>query len=214
MRESIKQLVGIFAESLPVSEPIYEFGSLQVPNQEGFADIRPFFPGKKYVGCDMREGPGVDLVLNLHDIDLPAETAGTVLALDTLEHVEFARKAVDELHRILKPNGILVISSVMKFPVHGFPHDYWRFTTEGFKSLMRPFDSAFVDFAGDKQFPHTVIGLGFKGAIPDDRMVDFITKLGDWKKRWRKPPGKLRKRLVKLITRPSQVNLFKKMWRS
>jgi len=71
MRGSIKEFVWIVAETLPVLEPIYEFGSLQVPGQEGFADLRPIFEGKRYIGCDMREGPGVDLVLNLHAIDLP-----------------------------------------------------------------------------------------------------------------------------------------------
>jgi len=214
MRESIKEFVRIVAETLPVSEPIYEFGSLQVPGQEGFADLRPIFEGKRYIGCDMREGPGVDLVLNLHAIDLPAESAGTVLILDTLEHVEFARKAVEEAHRILKPNGIVVISSVMKFPIHDYPYDYWRFTPEGFRSFLKPFDSCFVDFAGDRQFPHTVVGVGFKGSLSREQTRGFTTKLGDWKKRRRRVPGKLRTCLVKLITHPTEVSLFKRIrWR-
>lgn len=62
----------------------------------------------------------MDRVLNLHDIDLPSETAGTVLILETLEHVEFVRKAVEEAHRILNPNGILVITSAMKLQIHGY----------------------------------------------------------------------------------------------
>jgi len=88
MRELIKEFVRICAEILPVSEPIYEFGSFQVPGQKGFADLRPIFPGKKYVGADLR-GVGVDVVLNLHEIDLPSESVGTVLILDTLERVEY-----------------------------------------------------------------------------------------------------------------------------
>jgi hypothetical protein len=47
MRESIKQFVEIVADMLPILEPIYEFGALQVPGQEGFADLRPIFAGKK-----------------------------------------------------------------------------------------------------------------------------------------------------------------------
>lgn len=50
MRESIKQFVKVVADTLPILEPIYEFGSLQVPGQESFADLRPFFPSKEYVG--------------------------------------------------------------------------------------------------------------------------------------------------------------------
>jgi len=213
MRESIKEFVGILAESFSVAEPVYEFGSLQVPGQEGFADLRPIFVGKQYVGCDMREGPGVDRILDLHDIELPTETVGTALALDTLEHVEFVRKAVEELHRILKPEGVLLISSVMRFPIHDFPYDYWRFTPEGFKSLLDPFDSAYVDFAGDRLFPHTVVGVGFKGAKDAACMNEFVVRLEAWKNRWHRPQIKLLKAFVKLVTRPREVSLYRRIRR-
>lgn len=170
MRELIKQFVKICAETLPISEPIYEFGSLQVPGQEGFADLRPLFPGKKYVGCDMREGPGVDKILNLHSIDIPSNSVGTVLILDTLEHVEFPHKALEEAYRILQPNGIVITSSVMNFPIHDYPYDYWRFTPQAFKSLLKPFSRVFVGFAGEEKFPHTVVGVGFKDStVPLER---------------------------------------------
>lgn len=188
MRESIKQFVKICAETLPISEPIYEFGSLQVPGQEGFADLRPFFPGKKYVGADMQEGPGVDITLNLHHIDLPAETVGTVLILETLEHVEFPRRAIKEAYRILKPDGILIMSSTMTLPIHNYPNDYWRFTPEAFRSLLNPFTSSFVDFVGDSNFPHTVLGIGFKSP-PSGAMSEFMRKFEPWKAYWSKTSG-------------------------
>jgi len=181
MRELIKQFVKICAETLPISEPIYEFGSLQVAGQEEFADIRPFFPGKKYIGADIRKGPGVDVILNLHKINLPSESTGTVLILDTLEHVEFVRDAIKEVHRILRPTGILIISSVMNFPIHDYPSDYWRFTPEGLKSLLKPFDMSFVDFAGENNFPHTVIGIGVKGSISKYYIDKFVRKIEHWK---------------------------------
>lgn len=173
MRKLIKQFVQICGECLPIPEPIYEFGSLQVPGQEGFADLRPFFPNAEYVGCDMRMGPGVDKILNLHDIDLKDGSVGTVLILDTLEHVEFPRKAMDEIYRILKPNGLVIVSSVMKFPIHDYPYDYWRFTPEGFRSLLRCFPNSFVDFVGDEQFPHTIIGIGSKWDISHKEISSF-----------------------------------------
>jgi SAM-dependent methyltransferase len=211
MRESIKQFVGIVAGTLPVAEPIYEFGSLQVPGQEGFADLRPLFAGKEYVGFDMQEGPGVDRIMNLHHIDLPSETAGTVLMLDTLEHVEFVRKATEEVHRILKPDGILVISSIMNFPIHDYPYDYWRFTPEAFKSLLKNFDSCIVDYAGDEKFPHTIIGVGFKGKSPKDQIDDFAMKLRDWKKQWYEPAGRSWETLVKWITPPILIDIYRKI---
>jgi len=213
MRESIKQFVKICAETLPVSEPIYEFGSLQVPGQEGFADLRPLFPGKKYVGTDMQEGPGVDTVLNLHKINLPSESVGTALILDTLEHVEFMREAIEEAYRILKPNGILIISSVMNFPIHDYPYDYWRFTPEAFKSLLKPFSSSFVDFAGASYFPHTVIGVGVKGTLPKDARDAFMTRIRRWKARQRFGLTGLALLLTPTILMPMLFNIYRKIRR-
>ena len=163
MRPQVRAFVDVVSSTLPVDEPVYEFGSYQVPGQEELANLRPLFPGKSYVGCDMRPGPGVDKVLDLHNIARPNLTAGTVLCLDTLEHVEYCHRAMEEVYRILKPGGMCVISSVMAFPIHEFPYDYWRFTPSGFESLLKAFESRWVGYIGDARFPHTVLGIGVKG---------------------------------------------------
>lgn len=166
MRLTIKKFVQIVVDTFPITEPIYEFGSLRVEGQEELADIRPLFPNKHFVGCDMRKGSGVDKILNLHHIDVPSNTVGTVFCLDTLEHVEYPHKALEEIYRITKPNGMAVISSVMNYPIHNHPFDYWRFTPEAFRSLLKPFSGSFVGYATDEVFPHTVVGIGFKGEKP------------------------------------------------
>ncbi|MFQ5924114.1 MAG: methyltransferase domain-containing protein [Anaerolineales bacterium] len=211
MRESIKSFIEICAETLPISGPVYEFGSLQVAGQEGFADLRPLFPGKKYVGADARAGPGVDIILDLHHLGIPSEPAGTALVLDTLEHVEFPRKAIEEIHRILKADGILVISSVMNFPIHEHPYDYWRFTPEGFRSLLGPFASCFVDFAGEAKFPHTVVGIGFKGSISQIAMERFKRKCEQWKEHWAHLPSLRWKRFARLTVSPIRFEIYRKI---
>ena len=178
MKPNVKEFAKIISASLPIMDPVYEFGSLQVPEQVGFSNLRPLFPANQYIGCDMRQGPGVDKVLNLHDIDLPPESVGTILCFDTLEHVEFPRKALEEIYRVIKPNGIAIITSLMNFPIHEYPHDYWRFTPEAFKSILKPFQNSFVGFQGDPNFPHTVVGIGFKGDIPN--LSEFEKKYTEW----------------------------------
>lgn len=213
MREEIKQFIKICSETLPVDEPIYEFGALQVPTQVGFADLRPLFPDKKFVGADMREGDGVDVILNLHDIDLPPESVGTVLVMDTLEHVEYVRKAMEEVHKILKKNGILIMSSVMNFPIHDHPYDYWRFTPEAFKSLLKPFDESFVGYMGKEDFPHTIIGVGFKGKVSETDIRIFKEKFSEWKQRYGKCilRRKSFKEWVKPIIPPAALDIFRKI---
>src|SRR5688500_458156 len=104
MRQLVRDFVSLCAETIEIHEPIYEFGSLNVPGQEGFADRRECCGAKHYVGADMRDGPGVDIILDLHDINLPDATAGTVLSVETLEHVKYPQRAVAEMLRVLKPN--------------------------------------------------------------------------------------------------------------
>ncbi|MCR8642780.1 class I SAM-dependent methyltransferase [Paenibacillus sp. N1-5-1-14] len=181
MRQSIKDFVQICAETLPWKSPVYEFGAYQCAGQEGFANLRPLFSNVPYVGCDMRPGPGVDMIQNLHAIDLPTYAAGTVISLDTMEHVEYPHLALRECHRILQGGGVCIISSVMNFPIHDYPSDYWRFTPEGFRSLLSPFETILVDSAGQELHPHTVIGVGIKGSVHPSIMAVLQHKLQYWK---------------------------------
>lgn len=214
MRESVRRFVEVCADTLPAIEPIFEFGSLQVPGQEGFSNLRPFFPGKVYVGTDRREGLGVDVVMDLFQIPLPRESVGTVVVVETLEHAEFPRKALEEIYRILKPNGIVIQSSVMNFPIHNYPHDYWRFTPEAFKSLLREFSWAYVESAGRGDFPHTVVAVGCKGSLPQEDVRKFERRLGEWKSSWSNPlnlSGSNWKGFVQLLTPPLFLDIYKKL---
>jgi SAM-dependent methyltransferase len=207
MRQSIKDFVSIVKATLPIRGPIYEFGALQVPGQECFGDLRPYFPQQEYVGVDMRDGPGVDKLLNLHDIDLPSESVGTILCFDTLEHVEYPHRALEQIYRILKPDGIAVVSSVMDFPIHDYPYDYWRFTPEAFKSIMKPFADSFVGFAGRENFPHTVIGIGFKGTVP--QLSEFNRRYEEWQEK-----DTSLQRIVKLLTPPIFIPVLSGIYRA
>lgn len=185
MRKPIKEFVQACSETLSFKEPIYEFGALQVPGQEEFADLRRFFSGKKYIGSDIRSGPGVDITLNLHKLILDSNSIGSILCLETLEHVEKPWLAMKEMYRVLKQDGILVISSQMNFPIHDFPGDYWRYTPEAFKSLLSQFTNSWVSYAGEDNFPHAVVGIGFKGKTPPLRT--FKRQMNLWQKKWYKP---------------------------
>lgn len=167
MRKPIWNYVRLAIETLPVTDPVYEFGAYQVEEAPESADLRPLLAGRQYVGCDMRSGPGVDRVLDLHAIDLPDASVGTVFLMDTLEHVEYPHRAMAEIHRVLKPDGLVVMSSVLDFFIHATPNDFWRFTPDGFRSLLKPFAFSHVGYYGRDIFPHTLVGIGFKGRVPD-----------------------------------------------
>jgi SAM-dependent methyltransferase len=142
-------------------DPIVEFGSLQVDaSQDG--DLRPLFGGREFVGTDMRAGPGVDQIEDLRALSFADGEVGTAICLDTLEHCEDPVTACRELYRVTRVGGICVISSVMLFGIHSHPNDYFRFTPEGFRSMLGPFDDVWVAGIGDPDIPMQVVGVGAK----------------------------------------------------
>ncbi len=210
MQPYIKKFVKLVSDTLPTPEPIYEFGALQVPGQEGYADLRPFFPGKKYIGCDMQAGPGVDSILNLHNIELANDSAGTVLILETLEHVEFPGRAMEEIHRILSKDGMVVISSVMNFPIHDYPHDYWRFTPQGLESLLREFKVYSIHCLGNESFPNSLVGVGSKSASVD--LTRFNSECEKLKKQYSEFPVTAKmKTVIRLMTPPWMIYVCRKL---
>jgi SAM-dependent methyltransferase len=179
MRGNIREFVRVVAGAREIPEPIVEIGSLQVEGQIYDADLRPFFPGKQYLGCDMREGPGVDRIEDVHTLSFADSSVGTVLMLETLEHVENPFQALAEIFRVLKPEGIVVVSCCMDFPVHEHPADYWRLTPQGFDLLLRPFCPRRVYVQGNPRFPHSLAGMGTKRGSEDAlRLLDpLVTRI-------------------------------------
>jgi SAM-dependent methyltransferase len=165
VRHSVRALVELVARTLPAAGPVYEFGSFQV-QPPSLACMRGFFPDLEYVGCDMREGPGVDQIQNLERLALPDGAAGTILCLETLEHVERPWKAAAEMARVLTPGGWALVVMPFAFPIHEYPGDFWRATPSGLKLLLGDFDQVAVGGCGRELFPHTVWGLGLRSPSP------------------------------------------------
>jgi len=182
MRTTIHKLIRRLDAAASLPEPIYEFGAREVPGQQG-RSVRFFFVGREYVGCDLEAGPGVDRVLDLEQLELPDDSVGTAIVLDTVEHVEHVWRIGPELHRVLKPHGVAIVTSVMYFPVHEHPADYWRFTPDGFRVLAEPFECVCVEWAGIRDFPHTVVLVAVKGRADEKRMERVREALRVWKRR-------------------------------
>jgi SAM-dependent methyltransferase len=168
MRDHTKAFCRLVAETFACPGPVYEFGSYQVEGQLDYADLRALFAGRSFVGCDMRAGPGVDRVEDVSAMSLADGVAGTVLCIETFEHVFEVRRAFDEVYRVLEPGGLFVITSPLNFRIHGYPDDYWRMTPNCLRRMMEPYAARLTGYQGYHKFPHTVMGLGVKGPAPAD----------------------------------------------
>jgi SAM-dependent methyltransferase len=184
MRDHNKAFCRLVAETIDCPGPVYEFGSYQVEGQEDYANLRGLFPGRQYIGCDMRPGPGVDRVEDVSAIRLHDGSAGTVLCIETFEHVFEVRRAFDEVFRVLKPGGVFVITSPLNFRIHGYPDDYWRMTPNCLRRMLEPYGARVSGFQGYRAFPHTVMGLGIKAPVPGDcaaRVADLVEAYDGWR---------------------------------
>ena len=170
MREDIRAFVAAVGQVFPITEPLVEIGSYQVPGQEGLADLRSLFPGKQYVGCDIVSGAGVDRIEDLHRLSFTDGSIGTLIAVETLEHVADPYLAVREIERVLRPGGIAIVTTPFNFPIHHMP-DYTRFTPEGMARLLGGFRTQAVFAQGDAQHPHSVCAIALKGGSEADAVA-------------------------------------------
>jgi len=177
----LRGLVQAVAESFDLPEPILEVGSYQVEGQEQLCELRGLFPGKRYLGVDARPGPGVDRVENVEALSLPDASVGTVLAMSTFEHVRHFWRGFEEIRRVLRPGGALLVSCPFYFHRHSFPSDYWRFTPEALELLLESYPSKLIGWNGPKTRAANVWALAFRagrGPITDEEYGRYCTLMG------------------------------------
>jgi len=173
MNRFIHGVVRAIAQSIDLPEPILEVGSYQVEGQDDVSNLRTMFPGREYQGLDVRPGRGVDLVANVEDLPLPSGSVGTVLALNTFEHVPHFWRGLDEIYRVLRPNGALLVSVPFYFHIHGYPNDYWRFTPAAFDVLLDRYPTRIVGWHGPRRRPLGVWALALREeAAIDDAAIE------------------------------------------
>ena len=90
----------------------------------------------EYITLDMMPGPNIDVVSDVLNMPFSDETFDTVISTQVLEHVEKPWIMVKEIRRVLKKGGACILTAPFITPYHADPKDYFRYTTEGLKSLF------------------------------------------------------------------------------
>lgn len=67
------------------------------------------------------------------------ETFDVVMMMEVLEHVRTPEAAIREVYRVLKKDGLLLLSTPFIFEIHDAPHDFYRFTRFGLEHLLSEF---------------------------------------------------------------------------
>jgi SAM-dependent methyltransferase len=79
------------------------------------------------------------------NISIPDNDFDIVVCMDVLEHTLDPFGAIEEIYRILSPDGLLLVSAPLNFRIHGPIPDCWRFTENGFRVLLKNFEIIDLD---------------------------------------------------------------------
>ena len=202
MNQFLNGVAKAIAETFDLPGPLLEIGSYQVPGQEQIANLRSLFPGKAYLGVDIRPGPGVDCVANVEALPQADGSVGTVIALNTFEHVQRFWRGFDEIYRVLAADGALLVSCPFNVRIHNHPSDYWRFTPEALQVLLSDYPSKIIGWHGPAERPENVWALAFREDRPaiSQRQFDqyrlLVTRYARQPLPWRR---RLRYRLIEWL---------------
>ncbi|MBI4127241.1 class I SAM-dependent methyltransferase [Candidatus Peregrinibacteria bacterium] len=126
-----RKKLGIFLEKHKTEQKILDLGSSRGP-------YRALFPNAITVDIDAAAKP--DIVADAHDMHMLKDGEfETILCTEMLEHLYNPFKGIEEMARVLKPGGKLILTTRFVYPIHESPNDYFRFTKYGLQKLLEPY---------------------------------------------------------------------------
>ena len=148
--------------------PVLEVGSKDYGSTSSF---RTIYPGQEYIGLDMAEGKGVDVVVDLTQTIEPLAENHFALAIccSVLEHTSKPWVFAANLTRVIRPGGTLYMSVPWVWRYHPYPDDYFRFSHKGVISLFDEFEWSNLFYSSTVQNEFVAIDDDPNGA--DNRMA-------------------------------------------
>lgn len=116
----------------------------------------------QWTATDIEAGPGVDLAFDLQTMWEWCERKWDgIFCPSVLEHIQRPWTAIHSMTQMLNPGGLLYIQTHQTFPLHGYPDDYFRFSTQALETMTT--DSGLVTVLSSYENPCTI--------TPSDEMV-------------------------------------------
>jgi len=88
---------------------------------------------------DVRKTDISTVVADALSLPLAGGSYNGLISLAMLEHVPDSEQAVAEMHRALRPGGVIYCEVPFMQVFHAVPHDYRRFTAAGLEKLFEDF---------------------------------------------------------------------------
>lgn len=87
---------------------------LEIGSYDVNGSVRMFFPKNNYCGLDIVEGPGVDLIYDGKKLNFAKSSFDLVLSCEVFEHNPYWKVTLQEMYRVTKPSGYIVITAASK----------------------------------------------------------------------------------------------------
>jgi len=131
-----------------------------------------YFKYDEYIKMDPRHVSHADLVGSADNIPLDSESVDSIVCTQVFEHLENPQKSAEEIYRVLKKGGYVLLTVPQMNELHEEPYDFFRYTKFGLKSMFERvgFELVVVDQRG-----------GYYSTMAQMRIRHMIDKHGLYK---------------------------------
>lgn len=112
-------------------QTVLDYGAGNLP-------YKKIIKSKNYISVDIEQNKreNIDYVIVPHTpVPVENNSIDTVLCMDVLEHSEDPKYILEDLYRILKNDGNILISIPFLYREHEMPHDFARYTSAAAEKL-------------------------------------------------------------------------------
>jgi len=104
--------------------------------------IGKYFPTFEYWSMDIRKTAENVIVGDITNCpELESGQFDVIVSIDVFEHLNRPWKAADEIKRLLKPGGIVFVTTIFAWRYHPSPIDYYRYSPDALEFLFDGLDT-------------------------------------------------------------------------
>ncbi len=144
----------------------------------GAKDMRyaHYFENSKYIAIDLEPKIKNNYMIqaDAHNLPFPDNTFDIIISTEVIEHTTWPWIVIQELSRILKPGGSLVISWPWLYAITH--HDYWRIHIDSMKKLAEK-NNLRIEFSIGVGGSVTNISMGLIQIIMSRIKINMILKI-------------------------------------
>lgn len=96
-------------------------------------------PQIQLIETDVSLGPRASIICDGHDLPFANASFDAVIIQAVLEHVTDPIRCIEEIKRVLRPDGLVYSDTPFMQQIHGREYDFSRFTRLGHRRLFRDF---------------------------------------------------------------------------